>query len=285
MTGTRPLLATLVALLAVAAPALAQNPGPGASRPAQNWPRAQFPDGSGSIAMPPGWRLTSARQASAEMQGPRGEGIAVGITMPVGPPQFAQPGVLAGPYLAPPDAFAWVSEVVARGGGYSAQTRIVEVSPTAPLTQNGQTAYLLADQMNHGRPYRSFALVNSAALGNGYWQYYVTLLTAPGEVFAAALPQMTEIWQSWSISQGEMNRRTAQAMLTMQETNRIMQSTAEGRRTTEWHRRLTGLTLQGRWVVEDTTTGQRRELSSAEINSLFERAPGRYRVVPADQLR
>ena len=30
---------------------------------------------------------------------------------------------------------------------------------------------------------------------------------------------------SWSISQGEMNRRTAQAMLTMQETNRIMQST------------------------------------------------------------
>jgi len=38
---------------------------------------------------------------------------------------------------------------------------------------------------------------------------------------------MTEVWQSWSISQGEMNRRTAQAMLTMQET------TAEGRRTTE----------------------------------------------------
>lgn len=45
------------------------------------------------------------------------------------------------------------------------------------------------------------------------------------------------------------------------------------------------MTLQGRWVVEDTTTGQRRELSSAEINGLFEPAPGRYRVVPSDQLR
>ena len=127
--------------------------------------------------------------------------------------------------------------------------------------------------------------MNSAALGNGYWQYYMRMLTAPAEAFATALPQMTEIWQSWSISQGEMSRRTAQAMLTMQETNRIMQSTAEGRRTTEWHQRLTGMTLQGRWVVEDTTTGQRRELSSAEINGLFERAPGRYRVVPSDQLR
>ncbi len=134
-----------------------------------------------------------------------------------------------------------------------------------PLTQNGRTAYLLADQMNHGRPYRSFALVNSAALGNGYWQYYMTLLTAPAEVFPQALPQMTEIWQPWSISQGEMNRRTAQAMLTMQETNRIMQSTSEGRRTTEWHQHLTGMTLQG--------------------YSLFERFPGRYRVVRASDLK
>ena len=44
------------------------------------------------------------------------------------------------------------------------------------------------------------------------------MLTAPAEAFATALPQMTEIWQSWSISQGEMSRRTAQAMLNMQET-------------------------------------------------------------------
>src|SRR5216683_3696642 len=180
----------------------AQNAG--ADRPGQSWQRVQFPDGSGSIALPPGWRLTSARQAAAEM-------------------------------------------------------------PTPPLTQNGRTAYLLADQMNHGRPYRSFALVNSAALGNGYWQYYMTVLTAPAEVFPQALPQMTEIWQPWSISQGEMNRRTAQAMLTMQETNRIMQSTSEGRRTTEWHQHLTGMTLQG--------------------YSLFERFPGRYRVVRASDLK
>ena len=229
MSVTRAMLTTSLLLLTATVPAAAQNAG--AYRPGQSWQRVQFPDGSGSIALPPGWRLNSARQAAAEMQGPRAEAVAVGITMPIGPPQFAQ--ALAGPYLPAPDAFAWVSEVVARRGGYSAQTRVVEVAPTPPLTQNGRTAYLLADQMNHGRPYRSFALVNSAALGNGYWQYYTTLLTAPAEVFPQALPQMTEIWQSWSISQGEMNRRTAQAMLTMQETNRIMQSTAEGRRTTE----------------------------------------------------
>jgi len=209
----------------------------------------------------------------------------VGITMPIGPPQFSSPGSLAAPYMPPAGAYVWVSEVVAGRTGGSAQARIVEMVPTPPLTQNARAAYLLADQLAQGRRYRSFALVNTAPLGNGYWQYYMTLLTAPVEIFPPALPLMTEVWQSWSISQGEMNRRTAQAMLTMQETNRITQSTVEGRRTTEWHQRLTGMTLQGRWVIEDTTTGQRMERSQQEINALFERFPGRYRVVPSDQLK
>ena len=199
--------------------------------------------------------------------------------MPIGPPQFSSPGSLAAPYMPPAEAYVWVSEVVAGRTGGSAQARIVEMVPTPPLTQNARAAYLLADQLAQGRRYRSFALVNTAPLGNGCWQYYMTLLTAPVEIFPPALPLMTEVWQSWSISQGEMNRRTAQAMLTMQET------TAEGRRTTEWHQRLTGMTLQGRWVIEDTTTGQRMERSQQEINALFERFPGRYHVVPSDQLK
>jgi hypothetical protein len=45
------------------------------------------------------------------------------------------------------------------------------------------------------------------------------------------------------------------------------------------------MTLQGRWVIEDTTTGQRMERSQQEINALFERFPRRYRVVPSDQLK
>ena len=204
--------------------------------------------------------------------------------MPIGPPQFSTPGSLAAPYMPPAEAYAWVSEVVAHRTGGSAQARIVEMVPTTPLSQNARAAYLLADQITQGRRYRSFALVNTAMLGNGYWQYYMTLLTAPAEIFPQALPLMTEVWQSWSTSQGEMNRRTAQAMLTMQETNRIAQSTAEGQRTTQRHQHLTGMTLQGRWVIEDTTTGQRMDFSQ-EINTLFEKFPGRYRVVPSDHLK
>jgi hypothetical protein len=45
------------------------------------------------------------------------------------------------------------------------------------------------------------------------------------------------------------------------------------------------MTLQGRGVIEDTTTGQRMERSQQEINALFAQFPGRYRVVPSDQLK
>jgi hypothetical protein len=151
----------------------AQRPGSPSYRPGQSWPRTQFPDGSGSVALPPA------------------------------------------------EAYVWVSEVVARRTGGSAQARIVEMVPTPPLTQNARAPYLLAEQLTQGRRDRSFALVNTALLGNRYWQYYMTLVTAPVEIFPQALPLRTEVWQSWS----------------------------------------------------------------KEINALFETFPGRYRVVPSDQLK
>ena len=94
----------ILSILAAAPGAPAQQPGSPAYRPGQSWPRTQFPDGSGSIALPPGWRLNSARPAAAELQGPRGEAVAVGITMPIGPPQFSTPSSLAAPYMPPADS-------------------------------------------------------------------------------------------------------------------------------------------------------------------------------------
>jgi hypothetical protein len=254
-------------------------------RPGQSWQRVQFPDGSGSIAVPPGWRISSAQRSTVEMHGPRGDGVAIGVTFSVGPAQFVTPVGFTGPYLPPVEAFAWVSEVMAKRNGGATQTRVTEVQQTPPLTQGGRAVYLLADQMTQGRHYRALALVNTANLSNGFWQYYMTAVFAPAEVFAQSLPMMLEIWHSWNLSQGEMSRRTATAIATMKETNAIMQQTAEGRRTTQWHQELTGMTLQGRWVIEDTQTGQRISVTVAEMNSLFQTFPGRYRQLGAQEMR
>jgi len=272
-------LVVALACGALAPQSLAQTPGA-----SQGWRRSGFPDGSGSIAMPPGWRLTSAARASAELQGPLGEAIATGVSLSIAPPQFAGPGILAGPYLPPAQAFAWVTQTLAQKGPYAARvTRVVESRPTAPLTQGGTAAYLLADVLVGGRPYRAFALVNTAPMGSGYWQYYMTLLMAPSAAFAYSLPIMTEIWQSWGISQAEMSRRFNEALATIGETNRIMQGAAEARRTPQRHNEMTQDVLRGYWVIEDQTTRQRRKVDMKEANALIYGEPGRYRMLSASE--
>jgi hypothetical protein len=55
------------------------------------------------------------------------------------------------------------------------------------------------------------------------------------------------------------------AMLTMQETNRIMQSTAEDRRTTHWHQHLTGSrSSSGATASSRPTTSNKSAISKSE---------------------
>ncbi|MBA3319792.1 MAG: hypothetical protein H0T50_17105 [Gemmatimonadales bacterium] len=250
-----------------------------AGTPALAQQRIAFPDGSGSITLPAGWRLTSAQRAAAEATGPEGEGVALGITMPVGPPHIAAPGVLAGPYMRPPQAFAFVT-----GQTGSPVLQIVALQPSPPLTYGGEAAYLLADLNHLGRPYRAFALVNTAPLQGGYWQYYVTMLLAPPEVFPRSLPVMVEIWKSWGISQGEMNRRTEQALTTMKETAAIMRGTlAERSRSQPLRDSIRGELLAGEEVLEHLRTKRRVRVTTAQMNQLFELEPGEWRVVPTHE--
>lgn len=243
------------------------------------WQRIRFRDGSGSIALPPGWRLSSAQRATAEGQGPNGEAFALGVTFAVGPPQFATPGVPAGPYLPPQQAFAWANAMsTQRSAAPIRVLRYTETLPTQPLTQGGRAEWLIAELAVGQRPYKALALVNTAPVSPGYWQYYMTLMMAPAEMFAYALPVLIEIWKSWGISQGEMNRRLDQALATMAETNAIMRGTLAARqRPTPRQQEITGDTLRGYWVLEDRATGMRIKVTVAEANDMMAREPGRYR--------
>ena len=98
----------------------------------------------------------------------------------------------------------------------------------------------------------------------------MTLLTAPAEIFPQALPPADD--RGLAVVEYQPGR------------DESPHGPGHAHQAGD-HQHLTGMTLQGRWVIEDTTTGQRMELSEQEINSLFERFPGRYRVVPSDHLK
>jgi hypothetical protein len=73
-------LATL-SILAVAHGVTAQQPGSPSYRPGQSWPRTQFPDGSGSIALPPGWRVRAVAIDPSRSSTPPCSGTAPGSTI------------------------------------------------------------------------------------------------------------------------------------------------------------------------------------------------------------
>ena len=50
-----------------------------ASAPAQKLIQTNFPDGSGSVGLPAGWRMTNAREGDINAQGPKGEKMRFGM--------------------------------------------------------------------------------------------------------------------------------------------------------------------------------------------------------------
>lgn len=186
--------------------------------------RITFPDGSGTITLPSDWQLTSAQRAATEAAGPNGEGVALGITMPIGPPEIAAPGVLAGRTCCPP------SFRLCHSTGW----------PALGLT-GGANARRAADGPAHR-------------------------------------------WWSSGVPPGEMNRRTEQALMTIKETNAIMRGAIDDRKRSEPRQNeLRGELLQGNTVIECLRTKERRQVTVAQMNAIFEAKPGERREVPTHE--
>ena len=63
---------------APAASTVAANPVK-ATAPAQKLTQTNFPDGSGSVGLPAGWKITNAREGDITAQGPKGEKMRFGM--------------------------------------------------------------------------------------------------------------------------------------------------------------------------------------------------------------
>src|SRR5580704_12891278 len=88
----------LVAALLLSVPAMrvsgATSATPSAARPAQKLTPYIFPDGSGSMGLPPGWTVVQAQLGDVIAQGPEGEKLRFGLVVQVIDPTSPQAGVL-----------------------------------------------------------------------------------------------------------------------------------------------------------------------------------------------
>ncbi|MFQ5982938.1 MAG: hypothetical protein ACE5KS_06150 [Woeseiaceae bacterium] len=237
------------------------------------WYVAPFPDGSGQIKLPHGFRITSAYQGAVDIAGPQGEAMQLGYGYPVATPESAinpltgqpmQGGALVAPAgLDPVRALTTiVPQIIAGARRLNPQapvlqiTRIIEWAPTQSAT-GGRAGFILWEFLLNGVLYRALTLVDVSPPASGYWVYYTSGVAAPRERFNQILPVMMHSWQSgWRIDPRVFQARLNAAYRTMRETHQIMMQTMQGS-SQRVHDKLSDWSevFRGQRIVRDRTTG------------------------------
>lgn len=200
----------------------------------------RLPDGSGTVRLPDGWRITGAHKGMMDAVGPDGCAVAFGIALPINVPgrQLRVPGserLFWASYAPPAEAIFTVNREMRRTRGQSGDSklRLIEQHPTPPPMRQGKASFLHftyeSDLKGRKVTYRSLAWVATAPTGSSSWMYYFSQVAAPDSVFAKQLPAMMEIWKSWKVSDRVYQERLNDALANMREMGRITESVAERR--------------------------------------------------------
>ena len=291
--------------------------GPGAPRPtgpAQPLHRVGFADGSGSIGLPAGWRLTSSGAGSAQAAGPRGERVTMGalfqgILDPRAPgaqtsARFAAMShtqLLVCPYgedLA--RSFASIAgQLAARQGRPPPAIRFIRQEPSAPSPYEAQAVLLLAEIDSHdGRG----ALMSSIRVGAmrpitpGHWAMTVTQVSTPRALANAEWPTLEAIGASYLQngqvigaqarrvvaqirSEGESSRQTAAGVSA--EYDRYNRGVEANRDIQDRSNQDFSNYLRGQTVVQDNEQAARSTMDYGQADAFVKLRPDRYQYVPS----
>ena len=203
-----------------------------------------FPDGTGTIQLPAGWK-TSARTCihGVRIDGPASQWVTLGQSYSVSTPdsfivqnqrqlamQAQQMGfpppkqieMLVAPYTGPLEALKNLVPQLSRmsqtrGGPSVTLDKILEEpKPTQASFPNGQAAdvYFAFTQTTAGVPahYRSRSRLETWLIGTGAWSVYFTELAAPDASFDKDFPVMLAIATSLKMNSQAVQRETSRAI-------------------------------------------------------------------------
>lgn len=209
-------------------------PEPPRSRPI-SWQRVSLPDGSGSMMLPSDWRIVGASKGMVDAVGPDGSMVSLGIHGPVLTPEMGQvynqmPGATVRvPVASYTDPVTALQNLFPQFGYQAPQRilRLIESAPT-PWPHGGQAAFVHFDwQQGQGgelRNHTSLALFGVMP-GYGQWTFYLSIVSAPSQLFSQNLPMLMEIWKNWQVADHVHQERMNKAAADMREIGSIIQQT------------------------------------------------------------
>jgi hypothetical protein len=294
-----PLVATfLLGATAMCASGVAST-SPAAAKPAQKLTPYIFPDGSGSMGLPPGWTVVQAQLGDVIAQGPNGEKLRFGLVVPVIDPTSPQAGVLMvggvtpGNFIAVPynaDAatlFTQGSEQVAQKLHLPPPTITIQSTRKLPVEFGGKNfaVYGLVDA-HDGRGAQAMVtqMIVTPPQTLGAYQVTVFEITAPPQVMANDTATITEIYTNYNrntqVVLAAVNAQTEQSQ--MQEE----QFLDSARRQSDQSERSTAAfcnILLDQTVIRNTETGEHFTVSNQRADGLTRHNPYLFEEVPESE--
>jgi hypothetical protein len=280
--------------------AASHNAPPIKSAPAQPLQRAIFPDGTGVIGLPPGWQMLKANMGDVTAQGPHGEHLRFGWTIPVIDPTNPQGRSLMGNTRGPAPrnfvaiplgtepvtAFKEAFSQLARKAGH--QPPDIDITTINELPLQGGKSYLFYGYMNFhddkGEQLLVGQMINTIELKMGTWQMTLFVLYGPTQAMGEEANTIGKIFPSWS---RDNKRVSDMANADIQAT--IAQTVANGHMVDQYNdnsdRSTAGMSylLRNQTVLKDTETGGHARTSDELAGALMDANPNRFEEVPESE--
>jgi hypothetical protein len=181
---------------------------------AQTLTQTRFDDGTGSIGLPPGWRITDVYRGRVACAGPNNSAVILG-----NPWGIQIPGSLSDlptygkyPLARTGDIVTALREVLTK----NAQATLLSVSGSpAPQSIRGVPAYyLLYEFKQNGRMMTGLGYFTTLSYGNSTpgWELYSSAVIAPTDQFPQMLPIMMKMWNSWRPNGQEPSEGSSSAL-------------------------------------------------------------------------
>ncbi len=234
--------------------------------------RVNFPDGSGSIGLAPGWELKYAGQGAADIAGPQpGTGMSIGANLIV-------------PYTSndPAQALQMMAQQAAQQQGKNIRLTIIDSKPTP--WQNGNASFLHYRTLMDALSMDYFGLFAITPYDGNQVFFYTSYIQASSANFPQVLPVGLKIWGSWSVNPAVFAERLNTAAQSMRETSAMLSSANANRQHaydginagwSEYFREVTTL---------ETGGGDRSQVDASFASNVVQNDPNNFRIVPANEL-
>ncbi len=281
------------------------------------WVTHPLPGGSGTIQLPPDWKITqSSALGSVAAEGPKGQEVGLGIGAEVVDPRSfiaaqvrANGSMLVAPFSDPETALKNLAPQLSRmserrGGPALRLDKIISTSPATAQLPNGQAAWILSawTKMTRGasEPTRELAVIECYPVGYLAWGLFASYGSGPEATFDHDLVTMMQIAKTWKLNDqmvmnnsqqmiNAQNRGFAAFEQSMKAKNDAFDSYMQSVRNSETAREKSNADfdeiIRGYRTVEDTATGNRTDVnlgySKQIVDKLNEHAGyGRYKEIP-----